>query len=60
MKSTIPPELINELNEKYPHRCPNKEDSDREIWFYAGTRDLIDKLEIFCKRQQETILAPKT
>jgi len=59
MKAHIPQELINELNERYPHRCPDRGDSDRDIWFYAGQRDLVDKLETFCKRQQETILAPK-
>lgn len=59
MKANIPQELVDELNEAYPHRCPDPEDSERQIWMYAGTRQLIDRLTIFAQRQQESILSKK-
>ena len=37
-------DLIKELDTSYPHRYPLLTDTDREIWFKAGQRSLIDKL----------------
>lgn len=37
-------ELIKALDEAYPHRCPSTSTPDRDIWLYAGKRQLIDDL----------------
>jgi hypothetical protein len=46
-KDILPPyaqDLILQLDEWIPHRCPSPSQSDREIWMYAGKRQLIDHL----------------
>jgi hypothetical protein len=37
-------DLIEELNKAVPEMCPNATMSDREIWMYAGKRELIRSL----------------
>lgn len=37
-------DLIAHLNRAYPHRCPLSTASDRDIWLYAGKRQLVDTL----------------
>jgi hypothetical protein len=36
--------LIKWLDEQIPPRCPGKHWDDREIWWYAGQRALVDML----------------
>jgi hypothetical protein len=42
-------ELIEWLDNKIPAKCPNLDDTERYIFFYAGKRDLID----FLKREYD-------
>lgn len=37
-------DLIDELNRDIPHRCPTLEMTDRQIWFEAGRRNVVDAL----------------
>jgi hypothetical protein len=37
-------DLLKELDKMFPSRCPHLNESDREIWFYAGRRQLIESL----------------
>lgn len=37
-------DLINKLNETYPPRSPKMHMTDREIWFEAGQRALVEIL----------------
>lgn len=37
-------DLIKDLDKLYPHKYPLLTDTDREIWYKAGQRSLIDKL----------------
>lgn len=37
-------ELIELLDQKYPHRCANPGDTEREIWMKVGKRQLVDEL----------------
>jgi len=37
-------DLIDKLNKDYPERHPDLTLSDREIWFNAGRRHLINQL----------------
>jgi hypothetical protein len=41
----VPPELLQKLNQLYPDRCPDPNDSEREVWMKAGERRVIAKLE---------------
>jgi hypothetical protein len=45
--TTIPNEtneLIKWLDVMYPDRCPNPEDSEREVWMKAGERRVVNTL----------------
>jgi hypothetical protein len=42
-------DLIKELDELYPERCPSKDQDEREIWMYAGKRELVRNLKILMK-----------
>ena len=44
-------DLIEMLDQKYPDRCPNPKDTDREIWMKAGERRLVNELLISLKRE---------
>lgn len=44
-------ELIDQLDETFPHRCPRMEESERSIFHYAGMRELVDFLK--AKRDEE-------
>jgi hypothetical protein len=51
----IPPlsqDLLKALNERFPDRCPNPTDTEREIWMKAGERRLVEFL-LTQKRQQD-------
>ena len=52
----IAPELMAELNRRFPHRCPDPKDSEREIWMKAGERRMLDYLQAVSEAQQEDIL----
>lgn len=46
-------ELIEQLDKLYPERTPSIDMSDREIWMYAGKRELIRVLLESLKQQEE-------
>jgi len=52
----ITDELIFALDQIFPHRHPDLSLSDREIWFKAGQRSLVDYLIEQQKRQKDTML----
>ena len=55
----IPPldrALIEALDERVPERCPDPSWSDREIWIYAGKRELIRLLKTELEAQEDNIL----
>ena len=37
-------ELIDLLDQVFPPKCPRPSESERDIWMYAGKRELIDLL----------------
>ena len=41
---TFSVDLITELDKEYPDRWPRLNESEREIWFKAGQRSVVDKL----------------
>lgn len=38
-------QLIQELDDMYPERCPKPDDTEREIWMYAGKRAVVRHLK---------------
>jgi F420-dependent methylenetetrahydromethanopterin dehydrogenase len=46
-------DLIEKLDQLYPEKCPAVTDSEREIWMYAGARELVRRLVHRAKQEQE-------
>ena len=40
----IPEQLVRDLDDLFPHKCPSISMSEKEIWFYAGQREIVDWL----------------
>ena len=55
----ITDELIYSLDSIFPNRHPDLSLSDREIWYRAGQRYVVDYLIEQQKRQKETMLSSK-
>jgi hypothetical protein len=55
----IPKELIEELDNRFPERCPDPLWTDREIWIKAGERRLVKFLLAHYERQNSNILEKK-
>lgn len=49
----IPKDLIEDLDARFPHRCPNVHDPERSIWIYAGQRQMVEFLKEAYRRQVE-------
>ena len=49
-------ELLEKLNEVYPSEPESLKDSDREVWFKAGQRSVVDFLLLLKARGDENIL----
>ena len=49
-------ELINALDNHFPQRHPDLSFSDREVWFKAGQRAVVDYLIEQQNRQKESML----
>jgi hypothetical protein len=47
-------DLIDELDKLFPERCPDPEDSEREIWMKAGRRELIRSLLIWKEKEENS------
>ena len=56
MLPPITDELIEALDVAYPNRHPDLSLSDREIWFKAGQRFVVDYLIEQQARQKDTML----
>lgn len=48
-------DLVDELDETFPHKCPIEKDSERRIWMDAGRRELIDWLVRKKELQQDSL-----
>jgi len=46
-------DLIEKLDEMYPEKCPDITDSEREIWMYAGAREVVRRLVQRVKQETE-------
>ena len=52
----ITDDLIQGLDEVFPNRQPELSFSDKEVWYRAGQRFVVDYLIEQQKRQRETML----
>ena len=60
MEKGLPPitdELIEGLSLAFPQRHPDLSMSDKQIWYEAGKRFVVDYLIEQQKRQKETMLS---
>lgn len=49
----IPDDLLAALDARFPDKCPDISDPDRQIWFKAGQRSVIAILADQARRQKE-------
>jgi len=54
---TISKALINALEERCPEKCPELTMTEKEIWFYAGQRQIVRLMKKAYEEQNETILS---
>tara|TARA_R100000995_G_scaffold63736_1_gene32995 strand:+ start:316 stop:513 length:198 start_codon:yes stop_codon:yes gene_type:complete len=51
--STIPEDLLRDLNLRFPERCPDLGHSESEIWYMSGQRSVIRLLNQVFAEQRE-------
>ena len=49
----IPPRLLAALDERFPSRPASLQDSNREVWFKAGQRSVVEFLKHQYQEQNE-------
>lgn len=46
--------LLKKLDEVYPEKCPDSDDSDRAIWLAVGARQVVRMLwAVYLEQQNE-------
>jgi hypothetical protein len=45
--------LVDVLHQMVPERCPDSNESDRDIWIYSGQRQIVRFLQTKLDEQQE-------
>lgn len=50
---------LDYLNKLYPEKCPEPNDTDREIWMRVGQRQVVRHIEALFLRQVERSLGSK-
>jgi hypothetical protein len=48
--------LVDALEDRCPEKCPELTMNEKEIWFYAGQRQIVRLLKKAYEEQNETIL----
>lgn len=52
----IPQDLLEELDKRFPERCPEPSWSEREIWMRTGERRVVRFLKHVFEQQNSNIL----
>ena len=52
-KPRISEEVITYLDDIFPDKCPNIEDSEKLVWFKSGQRSVVNHLIKENKQQEE-------
>lgn len=55
LKNLIPPELMQELQERFPPQFPKLSWNEKKIWFEAGKAEFMTFLQDQFKQQQDTL-----
>ena len=53
IEAHIPSQLMEELEKKWPDRCPDPNWDDRTIWMCVGARALVDTIKTSYNAQQK-------
>ena len=53
---TVLPELTEWLDKQFPIQTPNLEDTEREIFFKAGQRSVVEHLMSILREQSDNLL----
>jgi hypothetical protein len=51
-------DLIEDLDKVFPRRHPSLEDTDREVWYKAGQRSVVDLLQSSIEHGEEDAELP--
>lgn len=57
---TVPLELLEELERRFPNQCASIDDCDRMIWMKAGRNDVVNFLRNQYERQNRNIMKPES
>jgi hypothetical protein len=49
----LDPDFIHFLDRRFPERCPDPRDTDREVWMKAGERRVVAWLLSLLRQQEE-------
>tara|TARA_S200002703_G_scaffold145784_1_gene140360 strand:- start:399 stop:602 length:204 start_codon:yes stop_codon:yes gene_type:complete len=52
-------DLLDALNKRFPSRCPELTDTEREIWIKVGQRKVVEFLEDVYDEQHTTLISTK-
>jgi len=52
-------DLLDILDARFPSRCPDPKDSEREIWMKVGQRKVVEFLQDVYEEQNTTIISTK-
>lgn len=52
----IPPDLLRELNRRYPERSAQKGDAIEDLWFNGGARSVVRFLNMVAEEQEKNKL----
>ena len=53
IEAHIPAPLMEELEKKWPEKCPEADWTDRDIWMYVGARQFVSGLKVSFDKQQK-------
>jgi hypothetical protein len=56
LSTRVPEDLLKELDEKFPDKCPDVSDSDRQIWINKGKREFVEFLKFIFEEQNANIM----
>jgi hypothetical protein len=51
--------LIEMLDARFPSRCPDPKDSEREVWMKVGQRKVVEFLQDVYDEQNTTVISTK-
>lgn len=56
LAARVPQDLLTELDQRFPDKCPSIHDTDRQVWINKGKREAVEFLQMVFEEQNENIL----